>query len=246
MTDPVLYYYPGADGVPSPSAPCAKVILALKYSGLGHELKPVSGDPRGVSPTGRLPAMTLDGEAISDSVEILDRLEARKPERPFWPENPRERARDRVWEKLANEHLYWRVAYLRWLVPENAARTCALFFGKLPLLLRLAAPTVVTRDVRARAKGQGVGNFPLERVRAEVLKALDTYEAGLGAGPFLEERSEPGRGDFAAAGCLTNLAYGGLTPWAGAELGKRAGLVAYLGRIYEACELPIPKCLGGP
>lgn len=243
MSEINLFIYPGRHDLPSPSPPCCKVFLALKYSQLPHTVTSVKGDPKKLSPSGRLPALMIGGDTICDSVEILDRLELSDPPRHFWPTDPREYARDRVWERFANEHLYWRTVYLRWQVPENFERTCASFLGRMPMLARLILPRIILREVRGRLNGQGIGKQPLSRVRADVTKAFDTYEAGIGDGPYLEQRREIGRADLAAAAGLPQLAYEGITPWAGAELLKRKKLVDYIARVYEACDQPVPRCM---
>lgn len=240
MSQPILYLYPGRDNMPSPSPPCTKVALALKYLKIEHQVKRVGGDARRVSPTGRLPVLEMGGQKIADSVEILDALEAKGGDIRLSPEDPRERARDRVWEKFSNEHLYWRLVYLRWLVPENKARTCKVLLAGLPAIARWIVPMIAVREARSRAVGQGIGKQPLERVHKDYSKALTTYVEGLGEGPFLEQRDQPSRADFAAAALLAQFAYQGITPWAGAELLKQQALVDYIGRVFEACDLPAP------
>lgn len=244
MAEAVLTIYPGRDGLPSPSPPCTKVFLALRYCGLPHRVVAPKGDPRRASPTRRLPALALGGEVLCDSVRILDRLEALETPRSWAPKKPRERARDRAWELFANEHLYWRGVYLRWVEPENAARTVRRVLPPFPAPLRALVGRLAVRTARRRARGQGIGLFSRERVRDDVLRALDTYEEALGEGPFLEERDRPGRADFAAAAHLPQFTYAGISPWAAERLRERPRLCAYVGRVYEACDLPAPDGLG--
>ena len=37
----------------------------------------------------------------------------------------------------------------------------------------------------------------------------------------------------------------GLTPWMAEQLLARTGLVEYVGRVYEACAMPVPSYLQG-
>lgn len=240
MPELTLYVYPGKDDLPSPSPPCAKIMLALAYGQIPHTLVPVKDDPKNASPTGRLPALAIDGETLSDSVLILDRLEALEPARRFWPEDPRERARDLVWERFFNEHLYWREVYLRWNVPETFPRTARVMLPKLPPILNGLFRGFVRREVSKRTHGQGVGLKSVDAVKAEVSRALDTVVAGLGDGPFLEQRATPGRADLAAAAHLAQFPFRDICPWSAAELRARPALIDYLTRVYEACELPVP------
>ena len=78
-----------------------------------NKVRPASGSHR-------IPQlMTPDGDVIQDSVVILDYLEARFPERPAFPNTPRQRTFVHLMELLGSEGLL-RLAWLhRWMFEEN-------------------------------------------------------------------------------------------------------------------------------
>lgn len=243
---PTLYLYRAEDDLPSFSPPCAKVALALARSGLPHVVERVRGDPMRYSPTGRLPTLVVGAEVVTDSVRILDRIEALDPPRPFWPDDAEARTRDRLWEHYANGTLYWLGLYERWLVPENRRRLLDELFGRglLSFKRRVIAP-IVSRQVRARAVGHGVGLQKPDEVRAAFSSGLAMIEEALAGGPYLNGRSEPGRGDFAVTALIAQASYRGITPWADAQVCGRPALVAHARQVFESCALPVPLGLRG-
>jgi glutathione S-transferase len=155
-----------------------------------------------------VPAVELDGARIADSVFILDRLEARHPQAPLWPANAAERSVDRLWDCFATDTLYWQGLYLRWLVPETRKRVLDARFGPGFSFQKFIMTTLAPRLLRARARGQGIGGRAREDVETSFATSLDMIVAGLGTGPFLQSRSEPGRGDLAIAAHLAQFAVG--------------------------------------
>ena len=89
---------------------------ALVLKGLDFELREPSGpeDYKRWSPkTGLLPVMRVDGELVSDSTEILLRLDQLVPAPPLLSRDPRVAAQQRSLEQWADESFLW--YYLRWL-----------------------------------------------------------------------------------------------------------------------------------
>jgi glutathione S-transferase len=83
---------------------------ALVFKGLDFELHISSGpeDVRRWSPvTGLLPVMTVDGELVSDSTNILLRIEQIRPEPPLLSPDPGVAAQQRNLEDWADESFLW-------------------------------------------------------------------------------------------------------------------------------------------
>jgi glutathione S-transferase len=83
---------------------------ALVFKGLDFELHLSSGpeDVRRWSPvTGLLPVMTVDGELVSDSTNILLRLEQIRAEPPLLSPDPSVAAQQRNLEDWADESFLW-------------------------------------------------------------------------------------------------------------------------------------------
>lgn len=85
------------------SSAAYRVRIALNLKGLEHEIVPVNlveGDHKKesygeINPQGLVPALSLDGLVLNQSLAILEYLEERYPEKPLLPESPVDRARVR-------------------------------------------------------------------------------------------------------------------------------------------------------
>lgn len=81
----VLYHYPGACSLAS--------LVALEESGLGFRVQAVDlfGDRseyRRTNPSGKVPALTLDGELLTENVAILYRVGTLAPQAGLIPADP--------------------------------------------------------------------------------------------------------------------------------------------------------------
>ncbi|KAJ2316929.1 Glutathione S-transferase zeta-1 [Coemansia sp. RSA 2702] len=94
---PVLYTY-------FRSSSAARVRIALHYKGISYESRPVNlsaGEHLGEdytrqNPEAQVPFMLIDGNAIGQSIAILEYLEETRPERPLLPRDPAQRAQVRA------------------------------------------------------------------------------------------------------------------------------------------------------
>ncbi|MBL4848293.1 MAG: glutathione S-transferase N-terminal domain-containing protein [Planctomycetes bacterium] len=242
MGEWTLYQYPGDQGLPSLSPPCAKVYLALRLSGLRHRVQDIGAENvKRYSPTGRVPALRLpSGKIVVDSIRILDTLEAVEGlAQPLSPREPAARAADRLWEHFANDTLYWCAVVGRWMVPANCRRV-ACFMGGQSWLRQRLVEVIGSRAVGGRAKGQGTGLKEYDEVVADWERHLRVVVDGLGAGPYLGGREQPGRGDLAMAGLLAQVGWRDSTPRLQAALAEHPALRAHTRRVFEACEAPAP------
>jgi glutathione S-transferase len=236
----VLYQYSGDSELPSISPPCTKVLLALRLLDAPHTVVVVSGpgDVKRVSATGRLPALDIGGQFVTDSVQILDRLEEHLG-RSLSPSAPDARARDRAWEYFAGDSLYWLGLYTRWLVAPNRERMLrALFPGALK---RLVFGAVLHRRIRARSLAQGIGYRSEAEVREEFARMLEVLVHALGDDAFLSGGEVPGRGDLAVASFLIQVGWRGVTAQSLEALNACPSLVAHLRRTLVACGTAVPS-----
>jgi len=82
---------------------CARVRIALAEKGLGYETVEIDLSDRPAwlytkNPSGKVPVLEEDrGFVLPESLVIMEYLEERFPEPPFWPADPAERALGRLW-----------------------------------------------------------------------------------------------------------------------------------------------------
>jgi glutathione S-transferase len=133
---------------------------ALILKGLEFELREPSGpeDYARWSPqTGLLPVMRIDGELVSDSTNILLKLDALYPEPPLLSRDPTVAAQQRKLEDWADESFLW--YFQQWLRMSQAGR------GNTPQRARSSLPRRLLAWMRAG------GTW--ERPETAILRGID-------------------------------------------------------------------------
>jgi glutathione S-transferase len=136
-----------------------------------------------LNPNGVVPTLVDDGEAVTDSMLINEYLDEKYDSEPrLRPRNPLDKARMRVWTKLASDHGLAGVVPRIW--PTFKAHTDKLsptvldeMIGRIPLQERKERWTKV-------AEG-GFGEKDLADGRKAASLIVGKMEAGLSKGPWL-------------------------------------------------------------
>ncbi len=117
------------------------------------------------APKGKLPFIEVEGQRIADSSFIIDHLIDRyQITLDDWL-SEEQKALAFLLSKALEEHLYWCMVWMRWVDPAGWEQTSRVFFGKLPLPLRLVVPRVARSGVIKACKAQGTGRH----LRQEIL-----------------------------------------------------------------------------
>ncbi|ASP37614.1 glutathione S-transferase [Bacterioplanes sanyensis] len=162
MADIRLYQYPI-------SPFCEKVRRALCAKQLDYDIDNVSlwqtltGRVKSLSRIGKLPVLTINGQVIADSTNIIEELDQRFPTIPLLPDAPEDRAMVHFFEDWADESLYFIEVYLRFGLKANAPQWAQLITADdhplLAPLFRLLAPGMVAKT--AYVQGTGRKSWPL-------------------------------------------------------------------------------------
>jgi glutathione S-transferase len=141
----------GILGIESYSPFCLKVHRALRAAGLEYERR-LADRPdahKAHNPTGQVPVLLVDGEAVADSTAILARIEQIAGR--FAPTlDATKRAEAWLWEELADTTLSGYVVAARWADDRNWSRTRDAYFGKAPWFVRaLVVPRIRARVMAA-------------------------------------------------------------------------------------------------
>jgi glutathione S-transferase len=170
---------------------CDKVRRILRSKGQRFQVREVSiadaigGKHKAISPTGKLPALELDGGVIIDSTDIAYALEARFPDPPLIPKDPKAKALMHIIEDWADESLYFYEIAIRCGFPENAAQRgrdlTAHDTGFMKAILASQAPKAVMKI----AQTQGIGRKDKAAILAETERHLDAIVGLLGEGDWL-------------------------------------------------------------
>ncbi len=165
---------------------CDKVRRILRYKNIPFEVQevsPVLG--RAYSPTGKLPAIEIDGQRIHDSTEIAHFLERRFPEPALIPASAEERALCHMLEDWADESLYYYEMALHFSLRDNTARRLEQLLEQEPPLQKALLKRLFPTLLRIMLWAQGIGRRAPQRLLDDVRRHMDALEDKLGNGPFL-------------------------------------------------------------
>lgn len=224
----LLHQFPPAFGLPNASPFCLKLETWLRMTGLAYRNIYLT-DPRS-APKGKLPYIELDGRKIADSQLCIDYLTASRGVDLDAGLSPVERARAHALRILLEDHLYWSLAYCRWLDERYWPHTRDAYFGSLPLPLRLLIPQLARLQFRRDLHGHGLGRHEQDEIYAFAVRDITALADWLGEQAFFMG-AQPTAVDAAAYAFLANI----LAPTLDNELRRaaqhHANLVAYVDRM---------------
>jgi glutathione S-transferase len=179
----------------------------------------------------KLPVLDCDGLLIEDSTVIAHFLEERYPVPPLIPLAPVRRALCHFLEEWADEVMYWYGIYEQRRIspPELVAEA---YFAHLPEAVRPIASAALAKAVEENLDRQGIGRYPVEKVKADVRRGLDSLVSlidaeGWAAGPELT------LADIALFGQFQRR-LAGTNPWLEEEFAARPVLGEWLARVDRA------------
>jgi glutathione S-transferase len=194
---------------------------ALVLKGLPFELREPAGpeDYARWSPkTGLLPVLTIDDELVSDSTDILLRLDELWPEPPLLSSDPVVAAQQRHLENWADESFLWH--YQEWLRAS----------GGTPGTAPAAEPP--RRGLRAWLRGRTAGARETPDLLRSLEERLGDLVNFLGARPFFHA-DRVSMADLTVYSMLRSLQMDQI-PGAAALVAERPRLVAFMRRVEEA------------
>lgn len=148
-------------------------------------LDTLKGRIKKLSPAAKLPVLDIDGQRIADSTDIALFLDARYPEPPLIPRDPRERAMVHVLEDWADESLYFYEVRLRLTVPHNARRWIPEVVKEDGAFIKAIAGKVMPVEMRKVTHAQGVGRKTDEAVRTDLERHFNALERLLDGNDWL-------------------------------------------------------------
>lgn len=156
-------------GVMDASPFVVKTDTFLKMSGL--EYKNISGLKNiKKAPKGKLPYISVEQgsetKIIADSQAIIDYLKASHGVNLDDFLTEQQKAQAYLLTKSLDENLYWCLLYCRWSLEETWPVVKKAFFSRMPLWLKLIAPTIFRRSVKKALYAQGLGRHSHQEIIA--------------------------------------------------------------------------------
>ena len=226
----ILHTFGSAFGLPDPSPFVIKAELLLKLSGLPYRKQ---RSTMRTAPKGKLPYIDDNGVLVPDSTLI--RLHLANKHGISLDNGLSDAQRAVAWsmECLCSDHLYWCIVHERWLDDATFACGPALFFQRLPPLLRQGIRALIRRKVARSLHGQGLGRFSPEERKTLLQLDIASLSALLADQPYMLG-SQASWLDatvfaFVASALLANL---GDTP-SRQLVSQYPNLVAYVARLRQ-------------
>jgi len=177
----LVYYHslPRIWGQPSASPFCTKLETWMKFAKIPHE----TNYPLHPGAKGKWPYIELDGETISDSTIIIERLTKEFNITIDSSLSPVEQAISLAYQRSIEEHLYFGLVYIRWC--ENFSIIRSTYFKTLPWILRYIIPTYfVLPQVKKALYGQGMSRYSRDEITKKCLDDLRSISVYLGDKPY--------------------------------------------------------------
>src|ERR1700744_2138811 len=158
----ITLYSTGAGfGMPETSPFVLKTEVQLKMAGLLYE-KSFCLPPQ--APHGKVPYTEDQGEIVSDSTFIRAHIERKYELDLDEGLDVRQRAESWAIERLLEDHLYFAMAWFRWIVPENFAKGPARFADSAPEEQRAELCRQMQTRKDADMRGHGIGRHTAEEI----------------------------------------------------------------------------------
>lgn len=136
------------------------------------------------APKGKLPYIIDQGQPIGDSTLIIDHLKVTRGIDPDEGLSPREIAEATALQRMFEEHLYFAIAYSRWIDEEGWPLVSDAFFGNVMQPLRALGQTYFRERVRKMLHLQGIGRHSKEEIYHLARADLEAAANYLGDKPF--------------------------------------------------------------
>lgn len=223
----------GIDGMESYSPFCLKVHRALKAARLQYSSIRATrpSEFKKLNPAAQVPVLLIDGEPVSDSTRILERIDAIAPGM-ISPDDPHLKMEAAMWEELADTSLNGFLVAARWLDDRNWPSVKEAYFSEMPGLVRAIVPSRIRANVRKTLFARDVTRHGLETTWRRFEELLDLFDARAPEKTFWVGQSLS-FADFAIYAQLAGMQTP-LTVWQSAKISERSRLASYLQRVNAA------------
>lgn len=225
-----LFQFPPAMGLPNASPFCLKLETWLRMAGIPYRNVHTLALNR--APKGKFPYIEDGDVRLGDSGLVIDYLQQKSGDQMDGQLSASQHATAVLVQRTLEEHLYWCVAYFRWVQPAGWEATREAFFSGLKPPLAWIIPLAARRAITRELWMQGIGRHTPEEIVRMGCADIDAIADTLSVHPYMLGE-HPASIDASAYGFLANLLLVPLdTPLKRHALSRR-NLLAYCERMRE-------------
>ncbi len=177
-----LYQYRPMFGIPNPSPFCMKLETWLRMTRLPFEIVHVV-DPR-KGPKGNVPWIEDQGRSIADSALIIQYLTQAYGDPLDAQLDAEQRATSLALRRMIEEHLYWAIAYGRFLDLDGWPSTKTEFLAGFPAPFRPLVGRLVRKTIAKSLHLQGLGRHSKDEIYRLACEDLSALSEFLGDKPY--------------------------------------------------------------
>jgi glutathione S-transferase len=182
-----LYRFFPVWALPDLSPWCIKLELYLRMAGLPYTTQ--MGNMK-KAPKGKIPYIEHEGRIICDSTAIVDYLESKATQPLDKNLSPQERAMSRAFQSMIEEHLYFVLAWQRWIsepgwTAVQPVMADFLVQSGVPSFLSGMVTKLIRRKITKTLYHQGTGRHSSQEIYAIGTGLLQALSDGLAEKPCL-------------------------------------------------------------
>ncbi|MBL4693549.1 MAG: glutathione S-transferase family protein [Magnetovibrio sp.] len=225
-----LHQFAPSYNLPNASPFCMKVETLLRMAGLDYHVSIVK-DPSTL-PKNKAPIIIDDGKTIADSTLIAEHLQTHYDVNFDENLTDDEKASAHMIQVMLEERTYWVLAYSRWIDPVNWKGVKEVYFGRIPMPMRMAVSKLAQKSMTRNLQGHGIGRHDPEDIYALGISDIQTLATVMKDKPFVMG-NKPSLVDATVYAFLANLFVDGVNSPLKAAAEEVPAFKAYVARMTE-------------
>ncbi|GAB5389028.1 MAG: glutathione S-transferase C-terminal domain-containing protein [Alphaproteobacteria bacterium] len=203
---PIELHVPrAAMGIPNASPFCLKVEAFCRLTGIEFTRHDCMNPSKG--PTGKVPFIIDNGQAIGDSGAIIQHLKQSRGVDPDAGLTPEKLAIAAAMTDMLEEGIYWGIVWMRWLDPKPGKTNLPAygFFKRIPMGLGPVVFGMISRKVGKQLYMQGLGRHSRDEIIARTNARTDALADWLQDRDTMLDTDQPTTMDCIAWSTLASL-----------------------------------------
>lgn len=225
-----LHQFSPSYDLPNASPFCMKAETLLRMAGVPYEVVVVR-DPSNL-PKGKAPVIVDGDQTISDSTFIAKYLENTHGANFNAGLTDTQKATAHMVQVMLEERTYWALAFSRWIDETNWEGVKEVYFGRIPMPMRMAVSKLAQKNMTRNLQGHGLGRHDQDEIYALGVTDIQTLAQILGDQSFIMGE-EPTLADASVYAFLANIMVPSIESPLKEAVEKVPAFKAYVDRMTE-------------